>query len=140
MSLARLTQPWHYFGHRSLPNVAAALQGQPVSREPRSIADVLNDLESLRGFNKTNTREQLRKAWADVAGEFASQSRALQIRAGVLHVAVSNPAVLDELSNFRKNELLSTLREKWPELRLRDLKFKLSRPQRDVMPDDDLGF
>ena len=111
-----------------------------MPREPRSIADVLTELESLRGYNKKNSREQLREAWTDVAGEFGAQSRALQIRAGVLHVAVSNAAVLDELSNFRKNELLSKLREKQPQLRLRDLKFKLSRPQQPEIQDDDLGF
>lgn len=111
-----------------------------MPREPRSLADVLTDLEALRGYNKKNSREQLREAWSEVAGEFASQSRALQVRAGVLHVAVTNPAVLDELSNFRKNALLSKLREKHPQLRLRNLKFKLSRPERDSSVDDDLGF
>lgn len=111
-----------------------------MPREPRSIADVLTELEVLSGYNKKNSREQLRQAWTNVAGEFAAQSRALQVRAGVLHVAVSNPAVLDELSNFRKNELLTKLREQHPQLRLRDLKFKLSRPQRPQVQDDDLGF
>ena len=111
-----------------------------MPREPRSIADVLTELEALRGYNKKNSREQLREAWVEVAGQFASQSRALQVRSGVLHVAVTNPAVLDELNNFRKNSLLNLLREKHPQLRLRDLKFKLSRPQQPKVQDDDLGF
>lgn len=111
-----------------------------MPREPRSIADVLTELEALRGYNKKNSREQLREAWADVAGEFAAQSRALQVRSGVLHVAVSNPAVLDELNNFRKNALLNSLRDKHPQLRLRNVKFKLSRPQKPDVQDDELGF
>ena len=107
--------------------------------EPKALADILAEVDALRGFGKPNARKTLETAWADVAGEAAAQSHPLQIRSGVLHVAVRNAGLLDELSNFRKVELLNALRERHSGLKVRDLRFKLAR-FRPAASEEDLGF
>ena len=108
-------------------------------REPKPLADILSEVDALRGFRKTNARQTMVDAWADVAGEAAAGSHPAQIKAGVMIVSVRTAALLDELSNFRKAELLAALRERHPGLKLRGLKFKLTRFEAQEA-DEDLGF
>lgn len=110
-----------------------------MRREPKALADILAEVDALRGFGKTNARQRLVDAWADVAGEAASASHPMHIRAGVLHVSVRSAGLLDELNNFRKAELLDALRERHAGLKLRGLRFRLARFEAKAS-DEDLGF
>ena len=53
------------------------------------------------------------------------------IRHGVLAITVAHPALLEELSAFRKPELLAALREKVPGLNLLDVRFRVGPVEPD---------
>ena len=55
----------------------------------------------------------------------ADRTRVGGVRHGVLAVTVAHPALLEELSAFRKPELLAALREKVPGLNLLDIRFRV---------------
>lgn len=96
------------------------------SRGPRPIGEALAELISLRGWARVSANEDLERLWGEVAGEaVAERTRVGTIKRGVLQVAVDNSALLSELAGFRKGELLAGLNERAPELRLRDLRFRL---------------
>ncbi len=69
---------------------------------------------------------QLRRAtaaWRDAAGaEYCEQARATSLKKGVLTVEVDSAALLQELSVYRKKDLLHALRRAEPSIS--DLKFK----------------
>jgi hypothetical protein len=107
--------------------------GSPQSRrvpydtsEPESLGGVLSKLFALRGLGRPQAQRQLQELWQRAAGpELDSQTRVLHLKNGVLHVAVSNSALLGELAAFRKTELLQALAADTAPIRVRDLKFKL---------------
>ena len=107
--------------------------------EPKALADILREVDALRGYDKKNSRQRLAEAWRDVAGEAAAASHPTMVKSGVLHVAVRNAAVLDELANFRREAILAALRERHAGLKLRGLKFNLVRFEA-AESDEDLGF
>lgn len=93
---------------------------------PQPLAAALSELVTRLGLARSGGNEQLRRIWAEVAGEaIARQTRAVDIRRGVLHVDVSHAALLSELSGFHKHGLLEQLRSKHSDLRVREIKFRL---------------
>jgi hypothetical protein len=62
-------------------------------------------------------------AWREAAGqEFCDQTRVTSFKKGVLQVEVSSAALLQELSVYRKRELLQALRQVEPSVS--DVKFR----------------
>ena len=93
---------------------------------PRHLSEALSELIARRGLARVQGDQQLHAAWADVAGpEIAGRTRVLDVRRGVLRVAVAHAALLSELVGFRSMELLNKLREKYPEFKVKDMKFLL---------------
>lgn len=96
------------------------------SRKPQPLAAALSDLISLRGWARSGGDSQLAEAWSSVAGEAAArQTRVQKVSRGVLHVAVSNAPLLSELASFHKADLLERFKSDYPELKIKDLKFRL---------------
>lgn len=97
-----------------------------LDRDPQPLSRALSELISLRGYARVQGDRQLQAAWLDAAGSaVARQSRAVAIRRSVLHVTVGNAPLLSELAAFHKATILETLRTRFPDLRIRDLKFRL---------------
>jgi predicted nucleic acid-binding Zn ribbon protein len=97
-----------------------------TAQEPAALGEVLSRLFALRGYGRPQAQRQLHEAWNRAAGaELAPQTRVLVLKQGVLHVGVANSALLSELTAFRKPELLEGLQAAAPQLRVRDIKFKL---------------
>jgi len=93
---------------------------------PGRLSEALSKLISLKGLGRVRAGEQLCTVWQEVAGpRIAGDTRVLGINHGVLKIAVSNAPLLGELAAFHKFALLGSLRERYPELRITDLKFRL---------------
>lgn len=94
---------------------------------PEHLSRALSDLIALRGLAGVRGQAQLNADWNEVAGEtFAAQTKVLGVKRGVLNIGVSNSALLSELASFHKITLIEKLRERRPDLHLRDVKFRLN--------------
>lgn len=94
--------------------------------DPIRLGQALSELIALRGYARREANRELQLAWANAAGEaVASQSRATEIKRGVLHVLVANSALLSELVGYFRKPLVERLKSLSPELRIKDVKFRL---------------
>lgn len=99
--------------------------------DPNRLSDVLSELIALRGLARSGSDGQLQAVWNEIAGPgIASQTRPQTVKRGILHVAVSNAALLNELVSFHKRSLLAALKERQPQLKIRELKFRLKSDMR----------
>ena len=95
-------------------------------RRPHHVSDVLSELFALRGYARVQADRQLADGWAASAGLLvARQTRVGALRRGVLEILVDNSTLLYELATYRKATLLADLRDRLPELHLRDLRFRV---------------
>ncbi|MFV0443814.1 MAG: DUF721 domain-containing protein [Planctomycetaceae bacterium] len=95
-------------------------------RDPHALGDVLSQLFAQRGYGRVRGDRQLHDIWKAVAGEtIARQTRVAGVKNGVLQVGVGNSALLSELASFHKFSLLERLQADQPQLKVRDIKFKL---------------
>jgi len=94
--------------------------------DPRHLSSALSELIALKGLARVRGETQLAAVWSQAAGpEIAVGTQVRCIRRGVLHIDVTNAALMGELAGFHKQSLLATLREQHADLRIRDLKFRL---------------
>ena len=83
----------------------------PNARGPKPLADVLGELFAARGYARLHASGELEAAWDAALGEgYRGRTRLGDVRRGVLTVTVDHPALLEELSAYRKGELLQALR------------------------------
>ena len=93
---------------------------------PLHVSRAIAELFALRGYAREQGSAQLQEVWDAVAGaDVARQTRVTGISRGVLQVGVGNASLLGELAGFHKTLFLKSLQERHPELRIRDLKFRL---------------
>jgi predicted nucleic acid-binding Zn ribbon protein len=98
---------------------------QYYQRSPQRIADTLSGLMARRGYAQEQSTAARDAAWQEAVGDsLAKHSRPAALRRGVLEVTVSNSAVMQELT-FRKKQLLKKLLELLPDLKARDLRFRV---------------
>lgn len=94
--------------------------------EPSPLGEVLSKLFARRGYGQALAQRQLDDLWTTAAGpEIALKTRVLNLRNGVLNVAVGNSALLGELASYHKQEILLRLQADRAGVPVRDLKFKL---------------
>jgi len=94
--------------------------------EPVHVSQAISELIALRGYARKRGDAQLQDVWQTIAGpKFAEQTRVAGINRGILQVNVGNSSLLAELASFHKPSLLRTLKEQHPELRIKDLKFRI---------------
>jgi len=98
----------------------------PDRRGPKALGDVLGSLFASKGFARLHAASELEAAWIEAVGEaVADRTKVGGVRHGVLTITVAHPALLEELSAFRKADLLTTLRRIVPNLPLHDLRFRV---------------
>ncbi|HEY0984088.1 MULTISPECIES: DUF721 domain-containing protein [unclassified Schlesneria] len=98
-----------------------------AARDPLPLSIALSELIALRGFARVRSENELEAAWKQVAGpDLAAQTRPAKLSRGTLTVAVDNAPLLSELASFQGPELLQLIRQRYPHLNIRTLKFKLS--------------
>ncbi|WP_437203989.1 DUF721 domain-containing protein [Planctomicrobium sp. SH664] len=94
--------------------------------EPQTIGEVLSTLFALRGYGRVRSENQWGELWQKIVpAEYASQTRVLGVRNGVLSIGVANSALLSQLVAFHKVELFEKLKADSSAARIRDLKFVL---------------
>ncbi|AMV40819.1 DUF721 domain-containing protein [Planctomyces sp. SH-PL62] len=98
----------------------------PDRRGPRPLSDVLGELFAARGYGRLHAMVELQTAWDAALGE-AYQGRTLlgDVRRGTLNVTVDHPALLEELSAYRKGELLQAIHDACPGSQIRGLRFRI---------------
>jgi len=98
----------------------------PDPRGPRPLSDVLGELFALRGYGRLHAMVELQAAWDAAVGEaHKGRTRLGEVRRGALTVTVDHPALLEELSAYRKAELLRALRDACPGSPIKDLRFRI---------------
>ena len=103
-------------------------RGSAISGDPVPLGDALSQLFATRGYGRVQGDRQLREVWRQVAGdEIAAQTRVGGIKSGVLQVTVTSSALLGELVSFLKSDILKKLKHEHAELRVRDIKFRITR-------------
>ena len=94
--------------------------------EPERAGDVARRL--IRGKIGRRRKKEARivSAWRDIVGEErASKMFPLRLRAGVLWVEVSSPALYFEAAQFGREEMLAKVRAAAPDLEIKEIRFKL---------------
>jgi len=95
-------------------------------RGPQHVSQALAELFALRGYARRQGDAQLQAVWDEIAGaEIALYTKVVGVSRGVLRIGVANAAALGELTGFHKPGLLRRLQQQYPELRIRELKFRL---------------
>lgn len=99
----------------------------PFSKPPGHLSTAITRLIQLRGLSESGGRQQLREQWKQVAGErIAAGTRPIGLNRGVLEVSVHNAPLLSEIAQFHKSELLKRWKQMFPEVKVNNLRFKLS--------------
>ena len=97
-----------------------------ASSGPQPLGKLLADLTALRGIARVGGANQLAQIWSQVAGpDIAGETRPLGIKRGVLTVGVANAPLLGELVSFHRQLLLESLKREHPDLKIRDVRFRL---------------
>jgi len=97
-----------------------------MGKQPQRLADAITHLINVRGLARSRGREQLEQIWGEIAGSaIAGRTQVTGIKRGVLHVAVANAAMLQELVSFHRESLLREINERHASLGIRELKFRL---------------
>jgi len=98
----------------------------PKRREPKALSEILGHLFAARGYGRLQGVSELEKAWDAAVGEpGCRETKVGAVRRGVLNVTVAHPALLEELSAFRKPEILTALRREAPGTPIHDIRFRV---------------
>jgi len=90
------------------------------------VSEALGELFAARGLGRLRALGELEAAWEAAVGEpGCRQTRLGGVRHGVLTIIVAHPALLEELSAFRKPSLLAALRQNAPATPLQDIRFRV---------------
>jgi hypothetical protein len=99
------------------------------NKGPRPLADILSQLNVLRGHGRSQGNRQLAELWERIAGpEISGRTKVIGLRNGTLVVGVFSTALLGELTSFHSHRLLEALREDMEGSRIKGLKFQLRSP------------
>ncbi len=91
---------------------------------PSRLGDVLSRLIRSRGLVETSAVEQLNAVWKQVAGaEIGARSTVNKLRDGVLEIAVSNGAVLEQLRSYLHQTMLEKVQAALPESQIRIIRY-----------------
>jgi predicted nucleic acid-binding Zn ribbon protein len=92
---------------------------------PRPMRDVLSQLLAKRGYAQVQTAATCDAAWREAVGQkLAADTRAGNVRRGVLEVLVRNSVAVQELG-FLKTKIVKMLSKLIPEQQVKDLRFRV---------------
>jgi predicted nucleic acid-binding Zn ribbon protein len=102
--------------------------GSRGERRPiHTLRDAIASFLETSGLARATLSDQVGRAWCEILGpEIAKHTRLSRtLRRGTLNVEVDSPALLGELSGFRKAEILRGLQERIKRKHIEDVRFKL---------------
>jgi len=95
------------------------------SPDPKPLREILPRLLKEVLGPRGKARDRLREAWSEVVGAAdAQRTRLVGVEDGVLTVEVASAALKHDLEFFRREEVLSGLREKLPALALQKVRYR----------------
>jgi predicted nucleic acid-binding Zn ribbon protein len=87
------------------------------------IADMIPQLITRFGIQRRRNFEQITQAWKETVGvPFDSVTNAIELKRGILTVAVKHNAFVQELS-FRQNELIQSMQSKIIDEKIKKIKW-----------------
>jgi hypothetical protein len=93
--------------------------------KPEKIGDILRDFLHATGLTNQLKHLELYSAWEEVVGaQLAPHTRIAGYKQHKLYIEVDSAAHLQELATFYKPHLLRDLRERLPDILVRDLVFR----------------
>lgn len=103
------------------------MSDEPLS-SPSTLKHALMRLIRSKGLVNRSAGESLDTEWKRIVGpELGRRSTARRVRNGVLEVAVTNSAALEELRGFLQETVLEQLRSSLPEAGIRTIRYKRVR-------------
>ncbi len=99
--------------------------GGPRSAEP--LGDVLKRWIKRSGALRTSERDRIWAVWERLLGPDAAHTRFAGLKKHVLTVEVDSSPLLMELSSFKKQEILETIRDEVKSYFIRDIRFRLQK-------------
>jgi predicted nucleic acid-binding Zn ribbon protein len=107
-------------------NVAMPSSPNPKNRGPKPLSEILGELFASRGYGRLQALGELEMAWNRAVGEpDCRQTKLGGVRRGTLNVTVAHSGLLEDLSNFRKPDLLAALRRDAPGTPILDIRFRV---------------
>lgn len=107
-----------------------AKKGGKGGRRPggvRHVSEVVAEILARTGLGGSQSAREVQAAWAEIVGPpLDGLSRVSRLFRGKLEVVVAHSAALQELT-FRKRHILQELQKRWPDQRIRDLKFRVGQ-------------
>ncbi|WP_254512925.1 DUF721 domain-containing protein [Anatilimnocola floriformis] len=95
--------------------------------QAKKMGDVVGQLLVKRGYANVQQAASLDAVWTAAVGErLAPQTKAGQVKRGVLEVFVLNSAVMQELA-FVKAKLVKTLATTAADQKIKDIKFRVGK-------------
>jgi hypothetical protein len=91
------------------------------------LKDILSRYLESSGLNRHVQYAELKTAWAAALGPTVTHTLLESVRKNVALFVVDNAALLAELNNFRKLELLAHLQSEVHGIFIRDLRFRLGK-------------
>ncbi|MHC4492459.1 MAG: DciA family protein, partial [Planctomycetota bacterium] len=97
--------------------------------EPASLRQLVPGvLRGLRGA-ASGPVARVREVWPEVVGPaVAARTRVASVEEGRIRVELASAAVRYDLATFRRAEVLKGLQERLPELRIREVSYRLGKP------------
>lgn len=96
-------------------------------RPAKKMGDVVGQLLVKRGYANVQQASSLEALWNAAVGErFVPQTKAGQVKRGVLEVLVSNSAVMQELT-FSKAKLIKALGVTAADHQIKDIRFRVGK-------------
>ena len=100
-------------------------QRQRFIRKEKSASSILNQLLARKGYQQQESGRELDSAWQEFIGkQLVKKARAGNIQHGVLEVVVTSSSVSQQL-NFRKQNLIKRLQERFPQNKIKDIRFRI---------------
>ncbi|MBL8815160.1 MAG: DUF721 domain-containing protein [Planctomyces sp.] len=96
--------------------------------KPVHLRDVIRGLLRRRGLVDTSAASELNQLLKTmVPPELSSRCRVRKISDGVIDIAVSGNAVMEQLRGYYSHEVLTEFQNRKPELQIRSVKFSKDR-------------
>lgn len=94
-------------------------------KDARLLGEILAEFARSSGLANRSKTANAASAWPAAVGQTcARHSRVVGLKRGVLHVAVDSAACLHEMANFRKAEILASLKRNGGCDNIHDIKFR----------------
>ncbi|MBN2584807.1 MAG: DUF721 domain-containing protein [Planctomycetes bacterium] len=88
------------------------------------LKDILGRYLQSSGLTRRSPHSRLLEVWRQALGPQCEHTQLDAVRKNVAYFRVDNAALLSELNNFRKLELLSLLQSEVRDIFIRDIKFR----------------